>query len=336
MVVLFCAGACVVVAQQASDDDVFEVGPGISAPRLTGKTEPIYTPAASKAAIHGDVLLQLVIDETGVPQGVEVLRPLGYGLDESAMQAVASWRFSPGKKGRRPVKIRATIDVAFHPGSGESVDSIVDERRKQFNVIMGRLAQDAAARPTQEDLKTMQELASRNLPSALFVLGTWQTYGFGMPKDPPAGLVNIQKAADENEGPAIYYLGKKMLSEDRQQGLLRISQAADLGSTEAQVMLGALYEDGNGVDVDLEKARHYLRWCATAAVPKCELRLGKLLIDEPQRKQMDWMQGVAWLKLAAEHGEQAAKDLADVEAAKLTPQQRPWVEGLAKQLERKR
>jgi hypothetical protein len=64
--------------------------------------------------------------------------------------------------------------------------------------------------------------------------------------------------------------------------------------------------------------------------------LGKILIKEPQRKESDWMQGIAWLELAAGHGLAPAKELADAEEAKLTPEQSPWVEGLAKQLERKR
>ena len=42
-----------------------------------------------------------------------VIRSLGLGLDEKAIQAVQKWKFVPGKKDGIPVKVRATVDVNF-------------------------------------------------------------------------------------------------------------------------------------------------------------------------------------------------------------------------------
>ena len=334
MVVLFCAGAWVVVAQQASDSDVYRVGSGVTSPKLLYKQEPTYPPDASRAGIQGNVLLQIVIDEQGVPQNIEVLSPLGYGLDESAIQAVSTWRFKPGEKDGRPVKVMATVETSFRVG-GINIDEGAERRRGKFNAIVSRTSKVPGEKPSEKDVAAMEDLAKHKMPAALYALGLWQNDGNGVPKDMAAGLINIEKAAEAHYGPALYFVGKKMISENDERGLSRIREAAGLGSTGAQFTMGALYEEGTKVDVDLAKAKRYFRLCASAAVPDCELRLGKILIKEPQRKESDWMQGIAWLELAAGHGLAPAKELAEAEEAKLTPEQSPWVQGLSRQLERK-
>jgi hypothetical protein len=42
-----------------------------------------------------------------------VLRGVGYGLDEKALEAVAQWKFRPGAKDGKPVTVAATIEVNF-------------------------------------------------------------------------------------------------------------------------------------------------------------------------------------------------------------------------------
>jgi TonB family protein len=59
------------------------------------------------------VLLQVVIDPSGVPQNIQVARSLGLGLDENAIEAVQKWRFKPGVKDGQPVPVAANIEVNF-------------------------------------------------------------------------------------------------------------------------------------------------------------------------------------------------------------------------------
>ena len=92
---------------------VYRVGGEVSAPLLISKTEPEYSEEARKAKYSGTVLLSLVVDANGLPRDIKVVRPLGLGLDEKAIEAVQKWRFRAGIKGGRPVATQATIEVSF-------------------------------------------------------------------------------------------------------------------------------------------------------------------------------------------------------------------------------
>lgn len=112
-------------------------------------------------------------------------------------------------------------------------------------------------------------------------------------------------------------------------------QAAALGSPQAQFHLGTRYEKGNGVPSEPDRARRYFRLCAVQGIALCQYRLGRLLFDEPERPERDYVQAVALFQLAGENGVQEAKDIASKEAANLTPAQSTWVNTLKTQLVRK-
>ncbi|MBV9507350.1 MAG: energy transducer TonB, partial [Acidobacteriia bacterium] len=42
-----------------------------------------------------------------------VIRSLGLGLDEKAMEAISQWKFQPGIKDGQPVPVAARIEVNF-------------------------------------------------------------------------------------------------------------------------------------------------------------------------------------------------------------------------------
>lgn len=92
---------------------IYRVGGEVSAPVLISKTEPEYSEEARKAKYSGTVLLSLVVDANGLPRDIKVVRPLGLGLDEKAIEAVQKWRFRAGIKGGHPVATQATIEVSF-------------------------------------------------------------------------------------------------------------------------------------------------------------------------------------------------------------------------------
>lgn len=91
----------------------YRAGGDVSTPVLVSKVEPEYSEEARKAKYSGSVLLQIIVDVNGVPRDIKVLRPLGLGLDEKAVEAVSHWRFRPGLKGGKAVPVQANIEVSF-------------------------------------------------------------------------------------------------------------------------------------------------------------------------------------------------------------------------------
>lgn len=91
----------------------FRVGGGVSAPSVLFKVEPEYSEEARKAKFQGTVVLAIVVDPSGKARDIRVIRPLGLGLDEKAIEAVMKWRFKPGLKDGAAVPVQATVEVNF-------------------------------------------------------------------------------------------------------------------------------------------------------------------------------------------------------------------------------
>jgi TonB family protein len=92
---------------------VYQIGGGVTSPVLLTQVEPEYSEEARKAKWQGTVKLQVVVDEHGMPRQMKLIRALGLGLDQKAMEAVAKWRFKPGMKNGKPVPVIASIEVTF-------------------------------------------------------------------------------------------------------------------------------------------------------------------------------------------------------------------------------
>jgi periplasmic protein TonB len=91
----------------------FRVGGGVSAPVPIYRPDPEYSEEARKAKYSGTVLLAVVVDTEGRARDIHVVKSLGMGLDEKAIEAVEKWKFKPGMKGGQAVNVRATIEVNF-------------------------------------------------------------------------------------------------------------------------------------------------------------------------------------------------------------------------------
>jgi TonB family protein len=92
---------------------VYRIGGGVSAPVPIFKPEPEYSEEARKAKYQGAVLLAIVILADGSTSNIRVIRPLGLGLDEKAIEAVQKWRFRPSLKDGKPVAVSANVEVNF-------------------------------------------------------------------------------------------------------------------------------------------------------------------------------------------------------------------------------
>jgi TonB family protein len=91
----------------------YRVGGGVSAPRAVYAPDPEYSEEARKAKYQGTVTLYVEIGPDGLAHNVRVVRSLGLGLDEKAIDAVQQWKFKPGMQEGSPVTVAATIEVNF-------------------------------------------------------------------------------------------------------------------------------------------------------------------------------------------------------------------------------
>jgi periplasmic protein TonB len=92
---------------------VYRVGGGISAPIPINSVEAEFSDEARRAKYQGVCLIQMIVDAQGNPQNPRVVRPLGMGLDEKALEAVRKYRFKPAMKGNTPVPVMITVEVNF-------------------------------------------------------------------------------------------------------------------------------------------------------------------------------------------------------------------------------
>ena len=85
----------------------------VTAPRLLKRVDPRY-PRGANVVLAG-------LDDAGVAEldgtvdVVRVVRSLGFGLDENAVEAIKQWRFEPGRIGGEPVDVLFNLTVNFKP-----------------------------------------------------------------------------------------------------------------------------------------------------------------------------------------------------------------------------
>ncbi len=87
---------------------------GVGPPKLISHKEPEFSEGARRAKYQGTGVVSLVVDETGQPRNIQILQPLGMGLDWKAVEAVSKWQFDPGMKDGEPVAVEIAVEVNFH------------------------------------------------------------------------------------------------------------------------------------------------------------------------------------------------------------------------------
>lgn len=86
---------------------------GVSAPVALNTVAAKYSEEARRKEITGVCLISVIVDAQGKPQNPRVVRGVGYGLDEKALEAVRKYHFKPAMKGTVPVPVMVTVEVNF-------------------------------------------------------------------------------------------------------------------------------------------------------------------------------------------------------------------------------
>jgi protein TonB len=81
---------------------------------VTKRIDPVYPPASRRQDEEGTVRLRVLVDESGAPREVQVLKSSGHTrLDEAAVDAVKRWRFRAATQAAQTVKAWTQVSVTF-------------------------------------------------------------------------------------------------------------------------------------------------------------------------------------------------------------------------------
>jgi len=72
-----------------------------------------YPEIAKRAGVEGKVYILAFVDESGNVMKAQVLKGIGAGCDEAALDAVQKTKFKPGKQRGVPVKVQVSIPIIF-------------------------------------------------------------------------------------------------------------------------------------------------------------------------------------------------------------------------------
>lgn len=86
---------------------------GVGIPKVIYQVDADFSEEARKAKFQANPVVSLIVDASGHPQQVQVLHPVGMGLDEKAVEAVRQWRFQPATKDGHPIACRMAVEVNF-------------------------------------------------------------------------------------------------------------------------------------------------------------------------------------------------------------------------------
>jgi TonB family protein len=77
------------------------------------KPRPGYTEEARRAHLEGDIVLEVLFTGSGNVRVLRVVRSLGYGLEQKAIDAAAKIRFRPAGEDGHPIDTVAMVRISF-------------------------------------------------------------------------------------------------------------------------------------------------------------------------------------------------------------------------------
>jgi TonB family protein len=98
----------------ASDNVITVKTKGVIPPKPAFTPDPPFSDSARQAHYQGTAVLSIIVDKTGQVQNIRIWQPLGFGLDQKAVETVSKWLFKPGTKDGQPVDMEVAVEVDFH------------------------------------------------------------------------------------------------------------------------------------------------------------------------------------------------------------------------------
>ena len=96
---------------QVASDQVKRISTGVIAPKLIYKVDvnaDLTTPARDTTVVVG-----MIVDKTGKPSDLKIVRSADPALDQSVLAAVSQYRFTPGMVSNQPIATPLNLDVVI-------------------------------------------------------------------------------------------------------------------------------------------------------------------------------------------------------------------------------
>jgi hypothetical protein len=97
---------------EPTDPNIVHPGPGVDGPKLVRNLVAPSNDFAQHAQVAGVASYKVILDNGGRPIGVAVYRPIGFGLDENAVDAIRKSVFIGATKDGKPVS--SVVDMAVN------------------------------------------------------------------------------------------------------------------------------------------------------------------------------------------------------------------------------
>jgi TonB family protein len=172
-----------------------------------------YTDEAREAKLQGICTVSLVVGIDGKPSNVVVVKRLGMGLDERAVETVSKWKFEPGRRNGRPVISHLTLSLQFKLFGADT--------QKFFELSEKAKAGDANA--------------EFELANAFFE-------GHDIPKDETKAIALLERAARSGHAQAQFQMGEHIYGDGNNSDVYvdayvwyAVAQRSGLDQAEAKV-----------------------------------------------------------------------------------------------------
>jgi TonB family protein len=181
------------------------------------------------------VLLRIVVGADGLPRNIEIVRGLGFGLDEQAIEAVGKWRFRPGTK-----KISSDPTCLLCAGPTVAVSATIEVKFR----LLG---------PSCEPTTSPREIGDR------------YAQGMRTGKDDKEALRWYLTSARQGDALGQFRAGEFLeagrgTTQNYREAVRWYRASAILGNAHAQVKLAELIAEGHGADQDLVEAAAWAWW----------------------------------------------------------------------------
>jgi TonB family protein len=93
------------------------ISTGVIAPKLIHSTDVQIQPNPIwDAAINPTIVVSMVVDQTGKPNDLKVVKSLGTAVDQDVLAAVSQYRFQPGTLDNQPTPIELNLEITLQKG----------------------------------------------------------------------------------------------------------------------------------------------------------------------------------------------------------------------------